>query len=124
MSSYADPAKLTDRLGSRGTVLETSFKYHASCRHTHPAADALQKTMQENGLSADDISSVVAQVHQGAIDVLGPVFNHTTVPQSKFSMGTVMGLIALRGRAGFPEFDAAHSAPAVGQSNGREPLRT
>src|SRR3546814_13093880 len=78
MSSYADPAKLTDRLGSRWTVLETSFKYHASCRHTHPAADALQKTLQETGLSADDISSVVAQVHQGAIDVLGPAVNPTT----------------------------------------------
>src|SRR3546814_4846750 len=78
-----------DSLGSSWTVLDTSFKYHASCRHTHPAADALQKTMQENGLSADDISSVVAQVHQGAIDVLGPVVNPTTVQQSKFSMGTV-----------------------------------
>ena len=41
MSSDADPAKLTDRLGSRWAVLETSFKFHASCRHTHPAADAL-----------------------------------------------------------------------------------
>src|SRR5690606_8188080 len=37
MSTDADPAKLTDALGTRWTVLETSFKYHASCRHTHPA---------------------------------------------------------------------------------------
>src|SRR3546814_16921611 len=107
MSCEAEPANLTDRLGARWTVLETSFIYHASCRHTHPAADALQKTMQENGLSADDISSVVAQVHQGAIDVLGPVVNPTTVHQSKFSMGTVLGLLALRGRAGLPDLDAA-----------------
>ena len=37
----ADPRKLVDGLGTRWTLAETSFKYHASCRHTHPAADAL-----------------------------------------------------------------------------------
>lgn len=107
MSTDADPARLTDRLGSRWTVLETSFKFHASCRHTHPAADALQALMHTNGLGADQIASVVAQVHQGAIDVLGPVTHPVTVHQSKFSMGTVLGLIATHGRAGLPEFDAA-----------------
>ena len=38
MSRDADPAKLCDRLGTRWALAETSFKYHASCRHTHPAA--------------------------------------------------------------------------------------
>ncbi len=106
MSTDADPAKLTDRLGERWTVLETSFKYHASCRHTHPAADALLKIVQEQDLQAKDIESVVAHVHQGAIDVLGPVVNPTTVHQSKFSMGSVLGLIATHRRAGLAEFDA------------------
>ena len=45
MSSDADPSRLTDRLGSRWATEETSFKYHASCRHTHPAADALLQVM-------------------------------------------------------------------------------
>lgn len=107
MSTDADPAKLTDRLGSRWAVLETSFKFHASCRHTHPAADALLQIVQEHDLTLDDIASVVAHVHQGAIDVLGPVVDPATVHQSKFSMGTVLGLIALHRRAGLPEFDAA-----------------
>jgi 2-methylcitrate dehydratase PrpD len=113
MSTDADPAKLTDRLGSRWAVLETSFKFHASCRHTHPAADALLKVIKEHELAFDDIQSVVAHVHQGAIDVLGPVVNPKTVHQSKFSMGTVLGLIALHRRAGLPEFDAAINDPAV-----------
>src|SRR5690606_15553176 len=107
MSTDADPAKLTDGFGSRWTVLETSFKYHASCRHTHPAADALLKAMQDHQLTADDIVRVETHVHQGAIDVLGPVVNPVTVHQSKFSMGTVLALIALHGRAGLAEFDAA-----------------
>src|SRR5215207_7746833 len=33
MSSDSDPARLTEGLGDRWAVLETSFKYHASCRH-------------------------------------------------------------------------------------------
>ncbi len=113
MSSDADPARLTDRLGSRWALAETSFKYHASCRHTHPAADALAKVMQDHGLAAADISRVITHVHQGAIDVLGAVTRPETVHQSKFSMGTVLALIALRQRAGMPEFDAALNDQAV-----------
>lgn len=106
MSSDADPAKLVDRLGSRWALAETSFKFHASCRHTHPAADALQQVMHEHRLAAADIEAVTAQVHQGAIDVLGPVVDPQSVHQAKFSMGTVLALVALRGVAGVGEFEA------------------
>jgi 2-methylcitrate dehydratase PrpD len=44
-------------------------------------------------------------VHQGAIDVLGPVVNPATVHQSKFSMGTVLALVARFGHAGLVEFE-------------------
>lgn len=104
MSSDADPAKLTDRLGTRWATLETSFKYHACCRHTHPAADALLQVMQAHHLQAQDLARVVTHVHQGAIDVLGPVLRPTTVHQSKFSMGTVLALVARFGQAGLTEF--------------------
>ncbi|SDL04956.1 2-methylcitrate dehydratase PrpD [Modicisalibacter muralis] len=104
MSQDADAAHLTDRLGSRWALVETSFKYHASCRHTHPAADALLDLMQREGLAHDDIVSVTARVHQAAIDVLGAVDVPHTVHQAKFSMGTVLGLIAVHGKAGLEEF--------------------
>ncbi|MGI6854650.1 MmgE/PrpD family protein [Mesorhizobium sp. 1B3] len=113
MSSDADPAKLTDGLGTRWATAETSFKYHASCRHTHPAADALQKAMRENGLKAGEIESVVTRVHQGAIDVLGPVTDPSTVHQAKFSMGTTLGLIAVYGKAGMVEFEQGFRKPEV-----------
>jgi len=105
-SRDADPARLVDRLGERWALAETSFKFHASCRHTHPAADALLHAMRTNGLVAADIESVTAHVHQGAIDVLGPVVDPQTVHQSKFSMGTVLGLVAIRGSAALADFDA------------------
>src|SRR5690606_39069130 len=106
MSSDADESRLVDRLGERWALAETSFKFHASCRHTHPAADALLEAMRMHRLGADDIESVVARVHQGAIDVLGPVVDPQTVHQAKFSMGTVLGLVATRGRASLADFDA------------------
>ncbi|HTP70986.1 MAG TPA: MmgE/PrpD family protein, partial [Burkholderiaceae bacterium] len=113
MSSDADAGKLTAGLGNRWATAETSFKFHASCRHTHPAADALLALMQAQRLTASDIAGVTARVHQGAIDVLGPVTDPQTVHQSKFSMGTVLAMVALHGRAGLAEFDAHFRDPAT-----------
>ncbi|WP_019140951.1 MmgE/PrpD family protein [Noviherbaspirillum massiliense] len=114
MSRDADAKRLTEGLGQRWATAETSFKFHASCRHTHPAADALLQVMQEHKLRPEQIEEVVAGVHQGAIDVLGPVTDPQTVHQAKFSMGTVLGLIAQFGRAGMSEFEAEFkSAPVV-----------
>jgi 2-methylcitrate dehydratase PrpD len=104
MSSDANPARLIDGLGTRWATAETSFKFHASCRHTHPAADALLQVMQTHKLQPEDLARVVTQVHQSALDVLGPVLNPTTVHQSKFSMGTVLALVARFGHAGLVEF--------------------
>ncbi len=119
MSTDADPSRLCDRLGERWALAETSFKFHASCRHTHPAADALQQALRDNKLTEADIERVVAHVHQGAIDVLGPVVNPQTVHQSKFSMGTVLALIARQGRAGLAEFDAGLDDPGVATFRGK-----
>jgi len=113
MSSDADPSCLIDRLGERWASAETSFKYHASCRHTHPAADALLHTMQSNRIQAQDIDRIVTHVHQGAIDVLGPVTHPTTIHQSKFSMGTVLAIIAHYQFAGLQEFADHFSDPEI-----------
>ena len=113
MSSDADARKLSRGLGTRWALAETSFKFHAACRHTHPAADALQQVMTTHRLAASDISAITALVHQAAIDVLGPVTDPMTVHQAKFSMGTVLGLIAVFGRAGLAEFDANHRDATV-----------
>lgn len=111
MSTDAHPAKLSDGLGTRWATAETSFKWHASCRHTHPAADALLQVMQHNNLQPADLAQVTCHVHQGAIDVLGPVVQPSTVHQSKFSMGTVLALAARFGHAGLTEFDSHFLAP-------------
>jgi 2-methylcitrate dehydratase PrpD len=112
-SSDADPGKLTDRLGERWALIETSFKFHAACRHTHPAADALLQAIETHGLEPAQIAAVTAEVHQAAIDVLGPVVDPKTVHQAKFSMGTVLGLIANGRRAGMTDFEEKFRDPAT-----------
>lgn len=119
MSSDADASRLTDGLGTRWALAETSFKFHASCRHTHPAADALLQLMQRHALTDADIAQVTALVHQGALDVLGSVAEPRSVHQAKFSMGTVLGLIAVQRRAGLGEFDAALRDAQVARFRGK-----
>lgn len=113
MSTDANASKLIDGLGTRWALAETSFKFHASCRHTHPAADALLKAMHDHNLQAGDIAEVVTLVHQGAIDVLGPVVAPVSPHQAKFSMGRTLGLVAVFGKAGMVEFDKEFANPEV-----------
>jgi 2-methylcitrate dehydratase PrpD len=113
MSTQTYPDKLVVGLGKRWALIETSFKYHASCRHTHPAADALLQVIQREKLVPNDIETVVTHVHQAAIDVLGPVTDPTTVHQAKFSMGTVLALVAEFGHAGVREFDDHYKESSI-----------
>ena len=104
MSTDAHPEKLTDGLGTRWATAETSFKYHAACRHTHPAADALAHVMKIHHLKPEDLARVVTHVHQGAMDLLSSKVDPSTVYQGQFSMGTVLALVARFGHAGLVQF--------------------
>lgn len=120
MSSDANMDKLTEGLGTRWAVLETSFKVHACCRHIHPAADALLGAIERHDLTPERITRVRAHVHQAALEVLGPVTDPQTIHQAKFSMGFALALIALRGHAGLADFsDETLADPAIRQWLGR-----
>jgi 2-methylcitrate dehydratase PrpD len=106
--------RLVEGLGEKYKLLETSFKFHASCRHTHPSADALLALVIEHDLKPEHIASIEAHVYQAAVDVLGPVTDPRTVHQAKFSMGFVLALIAARRSAGVADFtEAALGDPMV-----------
>lgn len=49
---------------------EVSYKYHASCRHTHPVVDALLTVMRANRVTAPDIAAIHAHVYSVAYDRL------------------------------------------------------
>ncbi len=60
--------------------------------------------MRLHHLKAEEVAGVTAYVHQGALDVLGPVTDPQTIHQSKFSMGFVLAQVAVNGRAGLADF--------------------
>lgn len=107
MSREVFPQALVGGMGEEWQVMHTSLKVHASCRHTHPAADALAELMSQHGVTAADIARVDVGVYQAAQDVLEAAPVPTNTHQAKFSMGFVLALMAQRGRAGVLDFDPA-----------------
>ncbi len=105
MSERVYPQALVNGLGQEWAVMHTSLKVHASCRHTHPAADALMTALTNAGVEARDIERVEVGVYQAAQDVLEAAPVPTNTHQAKFSMGFVLALIAHRRRAGVLDFD-------------------
>jgi 2-methylcitrate dehydratase PrpD len=105
MSSDADPSALTTGLGEVWAVDEVSVKVHASCRHTHPSADALAEALAGRHVALEQIAGIHAAVTSAAMDVLGPAEPGLTSHQAKFSMGFVLALIAARGHASVSDFD-------------------
>lgn len=99
-----DPDAINQKLGVDFAVLSSSFKWHASCRHTHPSVDALLNLMQRHSITFDDIDSVVARTYQAALNVLGLSGSGETVHQSKFSMGFVLAVAAKNGQAMISDF--------------------
>lgn len=104
------PSAIDGDLGKKWSVLESSFKWHASCRHTHPSADALLALLREEGVKYTDIASITAYTYKAAIDVLGLSGEGKTVHQSKFSMGFVLAVAAKKGSAGLMDFTEADLA--------------
>ena len=108
MSTHTNPAAIDEDLGGKFSVLETSFKWHASCRHTHPCCDALLELLRRHPeVQMADIDYVKAFTYQSAIDVLSLSEQADTVHQSKFSMGFVLAVAAKYGRAMISDFTEA-----------------
>lgn len=101
------PSAIDCDLGKKWSVLESSFKWHASCRHTHPSADALLALLKEEGVKYTDIARITAYTYKAAIDVLSLSGEGKTVHQSKFSMGFVLAVAAKKGSAGLMDFTEA-----------------
>lgn len=104
MLGGGDELKLTNKLGKRWALMETSFKFHASCRHTHPAADAMLEICNDNDVDPTQIKHIQVHVYKAAYNVLGAVDVPESIHQSKFSMGFVLALIARHKSAGVGDF--------------------
>ena len=90
---------LTDRLGKRWLVEETSYKAFPACQWAMPALDLFFRLLDSNDLRPDDIDTVEALVPEAAINK--HMADHTvhTVVDGQFS---IPHLLALAARGGPP----------------------
>ncbi|CAK7222016.1 hypothetical protein SBRCBS47491_004724 [Sporothrix bragantina] len=103
----ARPEPLVSNLGDAFSIMQSSFKWHASCRHTHASVDALLSIMRQHQLAFGDIKAVVSHTYRAAIEILTRSEGAETVHQSKFSMGFVLAVAAKHGRASVLDFTEA-----------------
>jgi 2-methylcitrate dehydratase PrpD len=83
--------------------LDNSFKPHASCRHTHPAIDAVLKIVKTHPLLPSDIDSIRCRTYSAAIRLLtDPAVRN--VFSAKFSIPFCIATAIKEKRVGLDSF--------------------
>lgn len=105
MSRDSHPEALTDGLAEEQAhwrIANVSFKFHACCRHIHPAADAIL-ALRSEGLSPDDVESIHVQIYSQGLDLLDGV-EPTTPYAAKFSLPFAVAAALRFGDLGLDRF--------------------
>lgn len=92
--------------GSPHAITECYIKPHACCRHIHAPIDALQRLMEDNDLTADDI----AGIHVGSYKVAAAhdLRRWSGFTESQMSIPFVLATVARFGSADLDLFSPAH----------------
>jgi len=105
-SGYADnfdPARITSGLGDRLEILNTYTKYHAACRHIHPAVDAALSITKENDILPENVGSVSVRTYEVAAKLVAG--KEISTPLSgKMSLPFCIGAAIVDGQAGLAQF--------------------
>ncbi len=88
--------KITENLGNGFKLNETSIKFFASCRHTHPSLDAIYKVMDKIK-SPDQIQKIELYTYKNACDLVDNP-NPVNPYQAKFSLQFTTALLLHRGK--------------------------
>jgi len=114
-SRSCDWEALTDGLGSRWLVAETSYKLFPACQWALPALDLIYRIMAEDGVTAGDIDAVDVRVPAAAITKHMAENSVRTVVDGQFSIPHLVAL-AVRGGPPGPRW---HTAAALADAEVR-----
>lgn len=119
VSREQDFRKMCPRDGEALKILDSCYKIHASCGHTHSALDALQGIRKEHSFTAEQVETVEVKAYQKAVELTGE-FCCDTELKAKFSMPYCIAAMLVYGEAGLMQFtDRARSDPRVLEFRGR-----
>ncbi|MEN6438631.1 MAG: MmgE/PrpD family protein [Syntrophobacter sp.] len=104
MAPAYDLSGITDGLGKPPfKIEENSFKFHASCRHTHPTIDLVLDLAARNGIKAHEVASVTVRTYRTALDITSNPEPGSTFA-AKFSLPFCAALALVRGSCGLEDF--------------------
>jgi 2-methylcitrate dehydratase PrpD len=102
-----DLGRLTENLGRKWEMKDTSIKVHACCRFAGPIADCAMD-LYDKGVRARDVESILAKVSSWTVTALMDPKERKYRPQThvdaQFSLPYVIALCIVRNRSGVDEF--------------------
>lgn len=111
-SAQFDPGKVTEGLGHGYKIMETSFKLHSSCRHTHAAIDTARRLVRHHNIEPNEVRSILVETYRDAINIAGNQAPNSPYA-AKFSLPFCVALATARHGTGPEEFCEATLADPV-----------
>lgn len=100
MADSVNTDGLLDGLGSDFFIMGQYIKFHAACRHIHPAIDGLLDIMRKEHLSYQEIDALNITTYPVAISFCGTSTAPETAEAAKFSLASSCAMAAFYGDAG------------------------
>jgi 2-methylcitrate dehydratase PrpD len=98
-----DPNRVVDGLGQKYEIMNTYVKFHASCRHSHPAVDAILDILRQSPIQPQDIEKVNVYTYDSAVKLIDS--KQVTTPISgKMSLPYSAAVAIFHGKVGLDEF--------------------
>lgn len=102
-TDFSGLSKLLSDLGKKFNILNTTFKYYASCGHTHSAIDAALELVQKHELKPNLMESISVKTYSVAVDVAGKS-NPKNSYEAKFSIPYCVAAAIKFGKVGLEQF--------------------
>ncbi|MBN1471298.1 MAG: MmgE/PrpD family protein [Syntrophaceae bacterium] len=97
MADEVNTEELIKNLGNDFYIADQYFKLHASCRHTHPAIDAVLNLKKLYQIDAGDLSEITISTYPVAVDFAGKPHNPKSIEEAKFSIPFSVSLAMIFG---------------------------
>lgn len=97
MADKVCPEGLFVDIGKHFYIMDQYLKFHAACRHIHPAIDGLLSVMSENRLSFNDIDRIDIATYPVAVSFCGATVLPKTAEAAKFSLPYSVAMAAYFG---------------------------
>ena len=102
-SDRADLSCLTEKLGERFTIAETTFKPYPCCKGMHAAVDGALDLNREYHFDSQEVESIVIGAYEKMVR-MHDIYEPATPMAAQFSLPYVVSVSFLKGKPGVEDF--------------------